>query len=112
MNQTSHRGRKPDANSKSGQIRALLSTGASVADIAKKVGCTPTLVYNVKARASGGAAKRGPGRPAKAKTKAAPIGDLGGIEGIVAAVKNAERQQAQLRGVLEQIQKVVAAALA
>jgi len=33
------RGRQFDPNSKSGQIRALLSTGMSANDIAMKVGC-------------------------------------------------------------------------
>lgn len=56
------RGRKPDASSKSGKIRALLASGMSAAEIAKKVGCTPALVYNVKAKA-GGAKKRGAGAP-------------------------------------------------
>lgn len=83
------RGRKPDASSKSGKIRALLASGMSTADIAKKVGCTPALVYNVKAKA-GGAKKRGPGRPAKTKgtrKAAASISSASGIEGILAAVK-------------------------
>ena len=106
------RGRQPDANSKSGQIRELLKTGMSVGDIAKKIGCTPALVYNVKARvAGGGAKKRGPGRPPKARTTAAPSG-LDGIAGILDAVKNSERERAQLRGALEKIQAILADALA
>ena len=54
------------APSKSGQIRALVTTSMTLADIAKQVGCTPALVYNAKAR-FGKPAKRGPGRPPKAK---------------------------------------------
>lgn len=104
------RGRKPDATSKSGQIRSLLAAGASVADIAKKVGCSTNLVYNVKARASGGGPKRGPGRPPKAAAPV-PTATLGSIEGIIAVVKQAEQQRAQLRGVLERIQQMVTAAL-
>ncbi|MBL8755092.1 MAG: helix-turn-helix domain-containing protein [Planctomycetes bacterium] len=109
---TKKRGRKPDANSKSGKIRELLSTGMSAGDIAKKLGCTPALVYNVKARLSGGSAKkRGPGRPPKAKA-ASGGGGLDGIAGILDAVKNSERERASLRAALEKIQAVISDALA
>lgn len=110
------RGRKPDASSKSGQIRALLASGMSTAEIAKKVGCTPALVYNVKAKA-GGAKKRGPGRPAKAKgakgtrKAAASISTATGIEGILVAVKGAEQERAKMLAALEKIQVVLADAL-
>lgn len=106
---TKRRGRQPDANSKSGQVRSLLTTGMSAGDIAKKVGCTPALVYNVKARVEGGGAKkRGPGRPPKAM--AAPAG-LDGILSILDAVQNSARERTQLRGVLGRIQAIIAAAL-
>ncbi|MEO6597250.1 MAG: hypothetical protein ABIP94_21110 [Planctomycetota bacterium] len=98
-------GRPVDSSSKSGQVRALLSTGMSAADIAKKVGCTVGLVYNVKST-SGGATKR-PGRPRK---NAAP--GLDGIEGILAAVKNSEQQRTRMRAALERIQTVVGDVLA
>ncbi len=107
------RGRQPDASSKSGQIRTLLATGMSAADIAKKVGCTPALVYNVKAK-QGGAKKREPGRPAKTqstKTKATTSASAG-LDGILAAVRGAEQERIQLRSALEQIQSVIASALA
>ena len=98
------RGRQPDASSKSGQIRELLKSGMSASDIAKKVKCTPALVYNVKARMGGGGssapARRGPGRPPKVTT-------LDGIEGILATVRNADRERAQLRGALEKIQTLI-----
>ena len=98
-----------DATSKSGQIRALLTTGMTVSDIAKKVGCTPALVYNVKARAET-PAKRGTGRPPKAK--AAPVmAGFDGIAGIVAAVQASERERARLRAALEKVQAVIADAL-
>ncbi len=103
------RGRQPDANSKSGKIRSLLATGMSAGDIAKKVGCTPALVYNVKARmGGGGASKRGPGRPRVATT----VAGHNGLAGILDAVKNTERERAQLRSALERIQAVIADALA
>ncbi|MEO6595608.1 MAG: hypothetical protein ABIP94_12720, partial [Planctomycetota bacterium] len=98
-------GRPADSSSKSGQVRALLSTGMSAAEIAKKVGCTVGLVYNVKST-SGGVAKRGPGRPRK---NAAPT--LDGIDGILAAVKNSEQQRSRMRAALERIQAVIAATL-
>lgn len=101
------RGRKPDASSKSSQVRALLATGMGVADIAKKVGCTPNLVYVIKAKSK---AKRGPGRPAKAAAGAKT--SLDGLAGIVDMVKNTDRERAQLRGALEKIRDVIAAALA
>ena len=108
------RGRKPDANSKSGQIRTLLAEGMAPADIAKKVGCTPALVYNVKAKASGGSkpngAKRKPGRPAKAK--AAPATGSNGLATILDAVKNSENERKQLRAALEKIQAVIQGVLA
>ena len=62
------RGRQNDPNSTSGKIRTLLNTGMSASDLAKKLKCTPALVYNVKARMGGGggtAKRRGPGRPPK-----------------------------------------------
>ena len=107
MAETKKRGRQPDANSKSGQIRELLKTGMSAGDIAKKIGCTPALVYNVKARIGGGGAKkRGPGRPPKAASASHD-----GIMGILEAVKNSENERTRLRAALEKIQAVLSAAL-
>jgi hypothetical protein len=106
---TGRRGRQPDANSKSGKIRELLGTGMSASDIAKRLGCTTALVYNVKARMAGGgpAKRRGPGRP----PKVASMG-MSGLDGILTAVKNSERERAQMRAALEKIQSVIAGALA
>ena len=113
-------GRKPDPNSKSGQIRALLGSGMSAGEIAKKVGCTRALVYSIKS-AMGMASKtgkrstqrprgtRGPGRPRKATAASA---SLNGLDGILAAVKSSERDRTQMRAALERIQAVVADALA
>ncbi len=98
-----------DATSKSGQIRTLLTTGMTVADIAKKIGCSANLVYNVKARAEK-PAKRGPGRPPRAMAAPAMAG-FDGIAGIVAAVQASERERAKLRSALEKIQAVIADAL-
>ncbi len=109
------RGRQPDASSKSGQIRTLLQSGMSAGDIAKKLGCTPSLVYNVKARV-GGAKKRGPGRPPKANASAKSGGraaaPIDGIAGILEAVRNSERERAQLRSALEKMQAILADILA
>ena len=99
-------GSKATGSSKSDQVRALLATGMSATDIAKKVGCSMPLVYIIKSQ-MGKAGKRGPGRPSKT---AAPRMDS--IESIVAAVKNSERERAQMRGALERIQGILADALA
>jgi transposase len=111
QNAPKRRGRQPDANSKSGKIRELLGTGMSASDIAKKLGCTPALVYNVKARLAGGggsgAKRRGPGRPAKAAAS-----NLTGLDGILDAVKNSEKDRSRMRAALEKIQAVIADALA
>ena len=103
------RGRQVDPSSKSGKVRALLATGMSAGDIAKRVGCTVGLVYNVKSTMgrSRGAPKRGPGRPQKVTAASG----LDGIAGIVDAVRTAERERAQLRGVLEKLQAVIAGVL-
>ena len=109
---TKKRGRQPDANSKSGQIRELLQTGMSAGEIAKKIGCTPALVYNVKAR-MGGVKKRGPGRPPKSASAGSGSGaSHDGLIGILEAVKNSENERTRLRAALEKIQAVLSAALA
>ena len=96
------RGRPANTSSKSGQVRELLKTGMAAADIAKKVGCTTGLVYNIKST-SGKSAKRGPGRP-----KNTASAGLDSIAGIVAAVQSSDRDRARLRGALERIQTVLA----
>src|SRR5688572_12588193 len=96
------RGRQVDPSSKSGRVRALLASGMSASEIAAKVGCTTALVYNIKS-SMGKTGKRGPGRPPKAAAA-----QLDGLAGIVDAVRNAERERAQLRSVLERLQAVIA----
>src|SRR4030095_16746518 len=88
------RGRRVDPSSKSGRIRALLGSGMSASQIAKKVGATPALVYNVKAAMgkAGGAPKRGPGRP----RRVAATSGLDNIAGILDAVKNSERERTHM----------------
>lgn len=112
MTKQETRGRKPDANSKSGQIRELLKTGMSPADIARQLGCRPNLVYNVKAKVAGssGSKRSGPARRAKTTPAAAPSFD--GLAQIIASVKNSENQRQQLRGALERIQTIIRDALA
>ena len=104
------RGRPVQAASKSARIRELLGSGMSAADIAKRVGSTTALVYNIKSSMNGsaGAPRRGPGRPRK------NVGDAGldGIAGIMDAVKNSERDKARMRQALERIRMVLADALA
>jgi hypothetical protein len=104
------RGRKPDANSTSGKIRNLLGSGMAPGDIAKELGCSASLVYNVKARLAGGKAKRVPGRPPKAKATAG--GSLDGISGILEMVKRNEAERARLLGALTKMAALVREALA
>lgn len=99
------RGRHPDASSKSGKIRELLKSKLGATEIAKRVGCTPALVYNVKARMAGGR-KRGPSRPASS------VGVRDGLTRVLEAVKNSERERVQLRAALERLQTVIQDALA
>jgi hypothetical protein len=106
--------RQADPSSKSGRVRELLATGMSAADIAKKVGCTTGLVYNIKSTmarggAGSGAVRRGPGRP---RSTGATASSADGVAGILDMVKNAERERSQLRAALEKIQAVLADALA
>jgi transposase-like protein len=105
------RGRKADPSSKSGKIRELLSTGMTAAEIAKKVGCTVALVYNIKSKAQAGdkPAKGKPGRkPAAAASSSIAGGDL---EAILTAVKNAEKERIQMRAALEKIAGIIQDAL-
>src|SRR5262245_17356173 len=88
------RGRRLDASSKSGQIRELLKTGMKPMEIAKKLSCTPALVYNVKARLASGPAKRGPGRPPKAKSGRST--NVDGLGGLLEAVRNVEKERNEL----------------
>lgn len=88
----------------------------TAADIAKKVGCTVALVYNIKSKDAGGGtakAKAGakPGRKPGRKAAAPSIGgsDLGAI---LTAVKNAEIERLQMRAALEKISAVINDALA
>ncbi len=108
------RGRKPNPTSKSGKVRALLKSGLTTAQIAKKAGCTVALVYNVKSTMGGAkkgakaSKKRGPGRPPKAKG----TGSMDALGGILAAVKNAEKERVRMRAALERIQAVLRGVLA
>ena len=105
------RGRKPDANSTSGKIRTLLASGMEPGEIAKKLGCSASLVYNVKARMAGGSkkAKRGPGRPPKSS---APVAGMDGLAGIVDMVKKSEAERERLHGALTRVAAILREVLA
>ncbi|MGK0154576.1 MAG: hypothetical protein ACI9SE_001529 [Neolewinella sp.] len=106
------RGRKADPSSKSGKIRSLLSTGMTAAEIAKKVGCTVALVYNIKSKAAGGTPAKGkPGRKPGRKV-AVPASNAGDLGAILDAVKNAEKERVQMRAALEKISAIINDALA
>lgn len=116
------RGRQPDPNSNSGKARALLATGMAVGEVAKKLGVSPNLVYNVKSRMSGGqsqAAKKTKAKAAAPKAAASRVSgssaggsNLGAIDSIVSAVKASETGRLRMRQALEQMAAVIAAALA
>ena len=106
-----HARRRPSSpDSKSAKIRALLASGMAAGAIAKQVGCSRNLVYVVKSNAKAGretaTKRRGPGRPGKTPSVAAA-----GLDGILAAVKNSEREREALRAALFRIRDTVAAAL-
>ena len=102
---TAKKGRKPDASSKSGKIRELLKSKLGATEIAKKVGCTPALVYNVKARMAV-SQKRSASRPASTAH------GRNGLTSVLEAVKNSERERVHLRAALERLQTVIQDALA
>jgi len=92
----------------------LLKSGMSPMDIAKRVNCTPAVVYDVKARLGGGGsapAKRGPSRPPKSASSSGDSG-MDGLAGILDMVKNSDRERAALRTALEKIQAVIEGVLA
>lgn len=109
------RGRKVDPSSKSGQIRSLLGSGMTAAEIAKKVGCTVALVYNIKSKAAGGKSKTS--KASKATRKSGRKGSASSLDGsdlgtVLAAVKNAEQERMQMRAALEKISAIIDDALA
>jgi hypothetical protein len=107
-NGESPRGRKPDASSKSGQVRELLKSGMAPMDIAKKVGCTPGLVYNVKSSLSGGSKKAG--RP---KKTALPVANgFAGLDSIIHAVRTTQADLGRYRTALERIGSMLSEVLA
>ena len=98
-------------NSKSAKIRELLAAGESVADIAKKLACSASLAYSVKA-SMGSAKKRGPGRPPKVATPvAAPVAALGALDSFVESMRNNESERARLLAMLQKIAAIAAEVL-
>jgi len=97
--------RKPDPHSKSSKVRELLKAGMSAAEIAAKVGCTVGLVYNIKSTSGGGAARRPAPQRGAAETSAT------GLDGLLAAVRDSERNRAAMRSAIERIRALVAEAL-
>lgn len=85
----------------------------TAAEIAKKVGCTVALVYNIKSKAAGGTPSKGkPGRKPGRKAAAAPATATGDLGAILDAVKNAEKERVQMRAALEKISAIINDALA
>jgi hypothetical protein len=92
-------------DSKSARVRELLARGLGAGDIARQVGCTVGLVYNVKSR-MGDAPKRGPGRPPKARTPATV-----GIDDFIESIRRGEKERERLRAALQRVAALVAEVL-
>jgi len=98
------RGRPAGGGSKTKSVQALLGTGLSAADIAKQVGCTVGLVYNVKSKS--GAVRRGPGRPRKS-SGGTQLASFDSLEAIVRAVNSSGAESARMRKAIERIRVIV-----
>lgn len=96
-------------DSKSARVRELLSAGESAAAIAKQVGCTVGLVYNVKSRMGSARKQAGKRSPRRQPRSAAP--SSGDLQAIIAAVQTSERERVKLRSVLERISALISEAL-
>lgn len=106
-----------ESPNKSEGVLQLLKTGMAPMAIAKQVGCTPGLVYNIKSsmgltKARG--AKSSPAGKPRANSKIAATsasGDIG-MSSLLDAVRRTERDRASLRATLERLAQVVGDALA
>lgn len=95
--------------SKSAKVRELLALGAPASDIARQVGCTLGLVYNVKARMGrGGTAERKPGRPTKSQSLSTGTFDYSTF---LAGIRSSEEETQQLRATLERVAQMISNAL-
>jgi hypothetical protein len=68
-------------------------------EIAKKVGCTPGLVYVIKSKAGGAKA---PGRPRKNPPPASS--SPSGLDAFISVMRNSEAQRDRYRGALQKVQ--------
>lgn len=87
---------------KSERIREMLKSGMSASDIAKSIGCTTALVYNVKSRG---------GTPAVAAKRTPVSSSSIGLAAIVESVRASEAERVRLRAAIERIQALVASVL-
>ncbi len=92
---------QPD--SKSAKVRQFLAKGLPAGDIARQVGCTVGLVYNVKSHM---------GKPATQRRQlAAGSWTPQVLNQIVAVVQRSEQERLRLRATLEKIAQVIAQVL-
>jgi hypothetical protein len=98
---------KGGSESKSGRIRELLKTGMSPAEIAKRVGSTVGLVYNVRSSDGGSARKVGRVKPGRRATRAPAGGSNGHLAGVVSMLQDQARERARLLRAIEQIRAVL-----
>ena len=80
----------------------MLKSGMSASDIAKSIGCTTALVYNVKSRG---------GTPAVAAKRTPVSSSSIGLAAIVESVRASEAERVRLRAAIERIQALVASVL-
>jgi hypothetical protein len=90
-------------DSKSARVRELLARGVAAGEIARQVGCTVGLVYNVKSRM--GRTLPRP-RPRQLSGHATT-----GIDEFIATVRRSEQERQRLRATLEAVGRLVAQVL-
>jgi hypothetical protein len=92
-------------DSKSARVRELLARGVGATDIARQVGCTVGLVYNVKSR-MGGAALRRPARASQLRSNGSS-----NLDDFIETVRRSERERQRLHATLQAVARVIAEVL-
>jgi hypothetical protein len=92
-------------DSKSARVRELLAQGVGAADIARQVGCTVSLVYDVKSRMGGAALRRPAHAPQLRSNGSCSLDDF------IETVRRSERERQRLRATLQAVARVIAEVL-
>jgi len=94
------RGRPRSAGaSKSARVRELLESGMSTAQIVKRVGCSPNLVYVVKSNSGGK-----PRRNAQPTTRGTTLD----VDAALRSFKELEAERDRLRATVEKVNRILA----